>query len=117
VSALWDFLGRAGPIIAGGGVVQAAIYLLKRRGESRKLSADTDSTVVASAAASVTIASRLRDEALARVVVLEDKVKLLEEQVTQLAGLVAVERQASAAAIVREAALHNEIAILRGTPP
>lgn len=103
--------------MAGGGAVQLVIYLLKSRGENRKLSADTDSTVVKSASASVALASKLRDEAMARVVVLEEKVKLLEEQVHQLAGEVAQERQAMAAAMVREASLNNEIAILKGTPP
>lgn len=117
MNAFLDFLGRAGPILVGGGAVQAIIYLLKRRGEGRKLDAETDSTVVASAEASVVIASRLRDEAIARVVVLEDKMSLLQEQVTQLAGLVAAERRAIAAAAVREAALNNEIAILKGSTP
>ncbi len=115
MKGLLDFLGRAVPIMIGGGAVQAVIFLLKRRGENRKLNADTDSTVVQSASASVAIASRLRDEAHSRVTVLEDKVRLLEEQVAQLAALVAAERRAIAAAAVREAALNNEIAILKGS--
>lgn len=112
MNGLLEFLGRAVPIMLGGGAVQAVIYLLKRRGENRKLNAETDSTVVASASASVVIASRLRDEANARVGVLEEQMKLLQAQVSQLAGLVAAERRAIAAAAVREAALNNEIAIL-----
>jgi hypothetical protein len=114
VNPLLDFFDRAVPIMAGGGVVQGIIYLLKRRGEDRKLSADTDSTVVQSASASVALASRLRDEAMQRMVVLEAKVKHLEEQVIQLAGEVAEERAAMAAAVIRETALNHEIAILKG---
>jgi hypothetical protein len=117
MNSFWDFLTRVGPIAAGGGVVQACIYFLKRRGENRKLDAETDATVVTSASASVVIASRLRDEALARVAVMEEKMTLMQEQITQLAALVASERRAIAAAAVREAALNNEIAILKGTSP
>lgn len=115
MNSVWDFLGRAGPILVGGGAVQAIIYLLKRRGEGRKLNAETDSTVVASAEASVVIASRLRDDALARVAALEGRVTLMQEQITQLAAQVAAERRAIAAAAIREASLNNEIAILKGS--
>lgn len=116
MSGVWDLIIRAGPIMLGGGAIQLIIYFLKRRGDNRKLSADTDSTVVTSAGASVAIASKLRDEAIERVVVLESRVKVMEEQVTQLAGLVAVERSNIAAALIREAHLTNEIAILKGKP-
>jgi hypothetical protein len=113
MSGFLEFLDRVGPVAAGGGAVQVIIWFIKRRGESRKLDADTDATVVASASASVVLASKLRDEANARVQLLEEKVTLLQEQVSQLAGQVAAERRAIAAAAVREAALNNEIAILK----
>lgn len=114
-SGFLDFISRAVPIALGGGLVQAIIYFLKRRGENRKQDAETDSTVVTSASASVVIASRLRDEALARVEVVEKKMALMQEQITQLAGQVAAERRAAAAAAIREATLNNEIAILKGS--
>lgn len=115
MSGAVDFLARAIPIALGGGVVQGAIYFLKRRGENRKLDAETDSTVVTSASASVVIASRLRDEALARVEVCEAKMAMMQEQLNQLAGLVAADRRTIEAATAREAALNNEIAILKGS--
>lgn len=116
MNVFWEFMGRAIPIMAGGGAVQAIIYFLRVRGENRKINVDADSTVVASAGASVAIASQLRDQALTRVSVLEGQVALLQEQVTQLAAQVAAERRAIAAAVIREAALNNEIAILKGSP-
>ena len=117
MNGVLDFLTRAIPIAIGGGLVQVTIYLLKRRGENRKINVDTDATVVTSAGASVVIASRLRDEALARVEVVESKMAVMQEQLNQLTALVSTERKAIEAANAREAALRIELAILRGSSP
>ena len=68
-----DLFVRAIPIMLGGGAVQIAIFLLKRRQEMRaadvaavKTTTETDAVVVASAEKSLLLSDQVRDRAVRR---------------------------------------------------
>jgi flagellar basal body-associated protein FliL len=73
VTELVDLLVRAIPIMLGGGAVQIAIFLLKRRQEMRaadvamdKTGHEADAVVVASAERSLLLSDQARDRAVKR---------------------------------------------------
>lgn len=73
VTELADLFVRAIPIMLGGGAVQVAIFLLKRRQEMRaadvaatKVVTDTDAVIVASAEKSMILSDQARDRAVKR---------------------------------------------------
>lgn len=120
MNALADLLTRAIPIMVGGGMVQAIIFLLRRRGEMRKLDADAkkvdveaDAVVVASAASSVALANSLRDAAFARVGVVEVELKQLQEQVIHLAAEVTAANNKLTSSRARESILEAELSVIR----
>lgn len=120
MNALFDLLSRAIPIMVGGGMVQAIIFLLRRRGEMRKLDADAkkvdveaDAVVVASAASSVALANSLRDAAFQRVGVVEVELKQLQEQVIHLAAEVTTANNKLTSSRARESILEAELSVIR----
>jgi len=91
VNGFLALLGRSIPIIIGGGLVQFVIFLLRRRGEIRQLDAavaktdvDAGQVVVASAAQSLALAGKMRDEAHSQVAALREE---LDERTAQAAAL------------------------------
>lgn len=120
MNAFVDLLGRCIPILIGSGMVQGAVFLLRRRGEMRKLDADAkkvdveaDAVVVASAASSVALANSLRDAAFARVGVVEVELKQLQAQVVHLAEQVTTANNKLASSRTREAVLEAELSVIQ----
>lgn len=119
-----EFLARAGPIAIGGGTVQLAIFLLRRRSEVRQLDAvakktdvESASVVVASATDSVALANLLRDQAIERAKLLEDELEQIRVQVAFLTAEVAKANRALARAKASNDVLRNQIQQLtRGSP-
>lgn len=80
MSGFVDLLVRSVPIVIGGGTVQFAIFLIRRRGELRQLDSavkktdvEGDAIVVASAAQSLALAGQIRDQAAARAAEVEQE--------------------------------------------
>lgn len=73
MTEILDLFVRAIPIMLGGGAVQIAIFMLKRRQEMRaadvaavKTTTETDAVVVASAERSLLLSDQVRDRAVKR---------------------------------------------------
>ncbi len=113
MGAFVDLLVRSVPIIIGGGAVQFAIFLMRRRGELRQLDSaakktdvEGDAIVVASAAQSLALAGQIRDLAAARASEVEQElvkvrarlaeaeaeIVLLRREVQKLKGAAAEEK-------------------------
>jgi hypothetical protein len=108
-----DLLGRAVPIMLGGGAVQLVVLFVKRRSDMRaadvvaqKTEAESDAVVVASAERSLLLSDQVRDHAVKRAEQLLADLNLAE---TQLADLRAEVRELR----VEVAALRRESQRLR----
>lgn len=114
MTELLDLLGRALPIMLGGGAVQLGIFLLKRRQEMRaadaateKITTEADAVVVASAERSLLLSDQVRDRAVKRA---EQLLADLQHAETELAGMHIEARELR----VEVAALRREVEVLRG---
>jgi chromosome segregation ATPase len=91
MSDVLDLMIRSVPILIGGGVVQLAMFLLKRRSELRvadataaKTEAESGSVVVSSAERSVQLSDALRDDAVKRAAMLLGDLDIQLERVRRL---------------------------------
>lgn len=91
MDAALDLLLRALPIAVGGGVVQFAIFMLKRRSELRtldaaagKTDAESGAVVVTSAEQSVKLSDLVRDNAVKRAIQVEQDLNVQTERVKDL---------------------------------
>jgi septal ring factor EnvC (AmiA/AmiB activator) len=87
-----DFLVRSVPVLIGGGLVQFAIFLLRRRAEIRaldvttsKVQSEAEGVSISSAAQSVNLANLMRDQAERRVGELEEEMEIRATQARLLA--------------------------------
>lgn len=92
VNDVLDLLTRSIPILIGGGAVQFAIFLLRRRAEIKaldmttsKVQSEAEGVSISSAAQSVNLANLMRDQAERRVGELEEEMEIRATQARLLA--------------------------------
>lgn len=112
VTDLLDLLGRALPIMLGGGAVQIIILFIRRRAEikaadvaAKKLISEADAVVVASAEKSLLLSDQVRDRAVKRA---EQLLADLQHAESALADLHVEARGLR----IEVATLHREVASL-----
>jgi hypothetical protein len=124
VNDLADLLVRSIPILIGGGTVQFAIFLLKRRTDVKladasmgQTRAEAGSVVVTSAERSVAMADALRDDAISRAALLLADLDIQLERIRRLHARLAEADGELAELRAQVAALRSEMHEMRQSRP